>query len=463
MSNSLGLDEGSTTPVVWSSRFATYLGSASAAVGLGTMWRFPYLAGTGGGSAFILLFVLACLMIASPLLVAEFALGRHSRRSPPEAAGAVARESGLSTRWNIIGIVGSIASFLIFSYYSMIAGWVLAYTWKCASGALTNAGPEHAAALWQAFRNSPVEVDAWQLLFVTLVILISARGLQRGIEVANRIRAPLLLGLLFLLVAYALYRGDVRRGLAFAFRPDFSALNAQVCLAAVGQALYATGVGQSIMIAYGAYIERGTSLVRTSLTITASVLLVSLLATLLIFPMVFGYGMNPAQGPTLVFEVLPRVFAEMPAGRSLGTLFFLLLTLTALMPSIACIEPAVAWLIPKFQMSRATAVTVASGSAWLLGIASVLSLNLWSAWHPLGFVPALSGKTFFDLMDYVTSNIMLPFGAFLTSVLVGWRLRQQFMASELADSRRLARIACHWLLRYVCPVAILTVSLVTLI
>ena len=186
--------------VLWSSPFAVYIGTAGAAVGLGSIWRFPYLAGTGGGSAFILVFVLASVLIATPLLAAELALGRHSRRSPPEAAGAVAVAAGFSSRWNAIGALGSLAAFLVFSYYSVIAGWVLAYAWKYAAGALSAGGPEHVAVLWRQFRSDPLQVGAWHAAFVALVILISARGLQRGIEVANRIRAPGLLLLLLLLV-----------------------------------------------------------------------------------------------------------------------------------------------------------------------------------------------------------------------------------------------------------------------
>src|ERR1700722_9139167 len=184
-----GVVAGSSS-VVWSSRFAVYLGTAGAAVGLGSIWRFPYLAGTGGGSAFILVFVLACVLIATPLLVAEFALGRRSRRSPPQVAGAVAQSAGLSSRWNAIGVLGSLAAYLVFSYYSVIAGWVLAYSWKCAAGVLSAAGPSHVAALWDSFRSAPLEVAAWHLAFVALVIVISGRGLQRGIEVANKVRAP---------------------------------------------------------------------------------------------------------------------------------------------------------------------------------------------------------------------------------------------------------------------------------
>jgi NSS family neurotransmitter:Na+ symporter len=447
----------------WSSNVAVYLGTTGAAVGLGSIWRLPYLVGTGGGSAFVLVFTLACVLIATPLLIAEFALGRRSRRSPPEAAGTVAVAAGLSARWNAIGVLGSIAGFLIFSYYTVIAGWVLAYAWKCASGEVSRAGALHIAQLWQSFRSDPIEVGAWHIAFVLLVVVISTRGLKAGIEVANAIRAPALLLLLFILVAYSLFTGEVRNGLAFAFAPHFDAINAQVVLAAIGQAFYATGVGQAMMIAYGAYVERGTSLVRTSLVITGSILLVSLLATSMIFPLVFAYGMDPAQGSALVFEVLPRAFAEMPAGRLVGTLFFILLVLAALMPSVAALEPTVAWLMQRWRLSRPRAVALAAGSAWLLGIGSVLSFNAWLHWRPLAFVPLLADKSFFDVVDYFSANIMLPIGALLTSVLVGWRLSAAFIAEELPDTSPRLRTTCRWLLRYVCPLAIVAVFAATLL
>jgi NSS family neurotransmitter:Na+ symporter len=432
-------------PPSWSSHIAVYLGTAGAAVGLGSIWRFPYLAGTGGGSAFILVFVLASVLIATPLLVAEFALGRRSRRSPPEAAGAVAMAAGLTSRWNAIGILGSVAAYLMFSYYTVIAGWVLAYAWKCAVGVLSSVGPAQVGTLWQAFRSDPIEVGAWHAAFVLLVVLISARGLRGGIEAANKVRAPALLTLLLILVIYSLSTGDVRHGLAFAFTPHFAAINAQVVLAAIGQAFYATGVGQAMMIAYGAYFDQRASLLSTSLIITGSILLVSLLATLTIFPLVFAYGMNPAQGPELVFNVLPRVFVEMPAGRVIGTLFFALLVLAALMPSIALLEPAVAWLIQRWGLSRARSVGVVAGGAWLLGLGSVLS------------------KTFLDVVDYVSANILLLIGALLTSVLVGWRLSSALMTEELVQTAPQVGVACRWLLRYVCPIAILAVFIATLV
>ncbi|MEO8276750.1 MAG: sodium-dependent transporter [Thermoanaerobaculia bacterium] len=452
---------GAGTPV-WSSRFATYLATIGAAVGLGSIWRLPYLVGTGGGSAFLFVFVLACLAIATPLLTAEFALGRRSRESPPDAAGKVAVESGRSRRWNAIGILGTIAAFAIVSYYTVIAGWVLAYTWKCATGALSGLSRPAVATLWHEFLSRPLELGAWHIAFLAIVAFISARGVSRGIELATRVRAPTLLLLLLILAGYALTHGDARAGIAFAFAPNFAAMTPQVFVAAVGQAFFATGVGMAMMLAYGAYMPRGASLVRSALLISGSILLVSLLATLTIFPLVFRYGMNPAGGSELVFDVLATVFAEMPGGRLVGTLFFFLLTLSALTPSIAALEPLVAWLKQHRGVSRGTAVAIATATAWAMGVGSLLSFNLASNWHPLSWLPFFAGKNFFEIVDYVASNVLLPVGALMTTVFVGWRMRREILDDELRETTSFARRVSFWLLRWFCPIALLVVLISTL-
>ena len=446
-----------SAPPVWSSRLTFYLATVGAAVGLGSIWRLPYQVGANGGSAFIFIFTLACLLIATPLLVAEFLLGRRSRLSPPDAAGAVARASGLTAWWNAIGVIGTIAIVVLASYYTVVAGWVLAYTWKCASGALVGLQRPEVARLWRAFLSNPLEVGAWHLAFLGLVALISARGVGRGIELATKVRAPVLLTLLLILAGYAMATGDVRTGLRFAFAPNVAAITPQVALAAIGQAFYATGVGLAMMLAYGAYVARGTSLVRPALIITGSILLVSLLATLTIFPLVFRYGMNPAQGPELVFDVLASAFAEMPGGRLIGTLFFPLLVFAALTPSIAGLEPLVAWLQQHRQVSRVRAAAVTAAMVWALGLGSMLSFNYLSAWHPLGRLPMFADKTIFDVMDFLSSNVLPPVGAVLTSVLVGWRLSRTIVDEELLDTTPFAARVCVWLLRYVCPIAIAAV------
>jgi NSS family neurotransmitter:Na+ symporter len=447
----------------WSSTFAFYLAAIGAAVGLGSVWRFPYLAGANGGSAFIFVFVLACLAIATPLLVAEYMIGRRARLSPPQAAGAVAASFGRSRGWNAIGQLGMWAALLIMSYYTTIAGWVMAYIWKCGSGELTALSRSAVPGYFHHFLANPFEIGAWQLAFLALVAVISAFGVTRGIEVATKIRAPGLLILLLILVVYALCTGDVRHGLAFAFAPDFSRITGRVLLAAVGQAFFATGVGMGMMLAYGAYVPAGTSLVRSSLIVSASIIIVSMLATLIIFPLVYGYGLNPAQGPDLVFNVLPIAFAEMPGGRVIGTLFFLLLLLSALTPSLAGLEPAVAWLQQSRGLSRPWAALAGCALIWLLGIGSLLSFNVGAAWHPFAGLPRLGDMTIFDLLDFFASNIALTVGALLTCLLVGWRLPRRFADEEMAEDSPAVRTGVLGLLRYVCPIAIAAVLLAALL
>lgn len=451
-----------TGPERWSSKLGFYLASVGAAVGLGSIWRFPYLTGAKGGSAFVLVFILACLAIATPLLVAEFMIGRRSRRNPAEAAGEVAASYGRSRAWNVIGVLGTAATFLIMSYYTVIAGWVLAYAWKCAAGDLTALPRSVVARQFQEFLSSPLRVGAWHLAFIVLVGSISARGVNRGVELANKIRAPGLLILMLILVAYALATGDVSRGMAFAFAPDFAKLSANVVLAAIGQAFFATGVGMGMMLAYGAYVPRGASLVRAALVISGSIVLVSLLATLMIFPLVYQYGLNPAQGTELVFNVLPIAFSEMPGGRLIGTLFFLLLVLAALTPSLAGIEPMVAWLTQNRRLPRPHAAIVAAASVWVLGIGSVLSFNAWAKWHPFGGIGRLAHMTVFDALDFISSDVMLPVGALLTCILVGWRLPKTLGDDEIPEESAGARRLVRLLLRYVCPVGIVAVMLAAL-
>ncbi len=440
----------------WSTQFTFYLSSVGAAVGLGSIWRFPYLAGSYGGSAFVLIFVIACGAIAMPLMVAEFIIGRQSRSSPPTAAGVVAMRLGRSRSWNVIGILGTAASFLIMSYYTVIAGWVMAYAWRCVRGALTGLNQASVAAQFHAFVANPIEIGAWHFAFVALVAVISCQGINLGLEIANKIRAPGLFVLLSILVVYALWTGDTARGLSFAFAPDFSKLSAEGVLYAVGQAFYATGVGMAMMLAYGSYAPAGTSLVRSALVTCGSIVLVSLLATLMIFPLVYRYGMNPAQGVDLVFIVLPSVFAEMPGGRLIGTLFFLLLVLAALTPTLAGVEPLVAWL-QQIGVKRRPAALGAAAAIWIVGIGSVLSFSAWSQFHPFAAISRLSTMTVFEASDFIASNLLLPVGALLTSLFLGWFLPFGNIEAQLPEETRRTQRLLRTLLRYMCPLAIIGV------
>ena len=441
-----------STPV-WSSQLAAYLGTIGAAVGLGSIWRFPYLAGTLGGGTFIVVFVLACLFIATPLLIAEFMIGRQTRLPPMSSPGAFAASIGASRRWNAIGQIATLAVFLITSYYTLIAGWVVAYAVKCARGDLVGLTRPAVQAEWRAFLSDPWQLMGWQLIFLVTVAFISGRGLGRGIEVVSRIRAPALVVLLLLLDGYALNTGDVPAALRFAFAPHWEAMSAGVVLAAIGQAFFATGVGLGMMLAYGSYMSSEAPLVRPALAISGSILLASLLATLMVFPLVFRFHMDPAGGPALVFDVLPTVFAVMPGGRLVGTVFFLLLILAALTPTLAAFEPIVAWLGTR-GCSRPRAAAVSAIAVWATGLGSVLSFNVLAEWHPLNAVPLLAGKTLFEVVDFIAGNVLTPVGALLTCLLIGWRLDRAIFATELRGTVPFVQRACRVLLRYVAPLAI---------
>jgi NSS family neurotransmitter:Na+ symporter len=444
----------------WSSDLAFSLSAVGAAVGLGSIWRFPYLAGAGGGFAFIAVFVLACLVFGAPVLVAEIVIGRWSRQSPPLAAGAIAARFGFSRLWNVVGWTGSIAGFLVISYYTMIAGWVLAYTWFFLSGNYARGGAPAAVDKFHHFIADTRAVALWQLGFFALVATISARGLNRGVEWANRWRAPALLAILLVLVVYSLATGDVARGLSFAFSPDLSRLSPAVVLGAVGQALFALGVSVGIMIAYGAYMPAGESLSRAVYAVVGSIFAVSLLATVAIFPLVFHYGLNPAGGPELVFQVLPVAFAEMPGGRVIGTLFFALLVLAAFTPSVGGMEPWIAWLTQRVGLQRRSAACLSTGACWLVGQGSVQSFGRWADWHPLASIPRLAGLSVFGLMDFLSANLLMPIAALLVSVFVGWRLGRRIPEAELSGLSSSSRRFLMFALRYLCPIGIAMVVIV---
>lgn len=452
----------------WSSALGFTLSAVGAAVGLGSIWRFPYLAGAGGGFAFIVVFVIACLIFGAPVLYAEILIGRWSRQSPPRAAGIIAASLGYSRRWNIVGWSGTVAGFLVMTYYTMIAGWVLAYTWFFLTGQYAHeSGGGHsgvAAAVdkFHAFVADSKAVALWQLGFVAIVALISAQGVNRGVEWANRWRAPALLLILMVLVAYSLSVGDVTRGLHFAFAPDFHQLTPAVLLGAVGQAFFAVGVSAGIMLVYGSYMEANDSILRTVVAVIGSIFIVSLLATIAIFPLVFQYGLNPAGGPELVFEVLPVAFAQMPGGRLIGTLFFALLVLAALTPSVGLLEPSIAWLVERAGVRRAMAVTLVASLCWLIGQGSVLSYGRWAAWHPLAWLPKFSRFSFFDLADFAASNLLMPVSALLVSIFVAWRLGRGVPEAQWHGLSPRSRRLLLFALRYLCPSGILVVLVVGL-
>ena len=417
------------------------------------MWRFPFLVGQYGGGLFVLVFIAACLVIAIPLLVAEFMIGRRGGPNVPLAAGRVAAASGRSPKWAAVGILGTLAIFLIMTYYSVIGGWVLSYVEAYAVGGAADLDQAGLTARFTALLADPWRLMFWHAVFMGATIAIAAGGIQRGIEIGNKIMMPGLFGILLVLGIYALYQGDSERAIAFLTQVDLPQLSGELVLAAVGQAFFATGVGMAIMIAYGSHVDASTSLPRSAAVVVFSIILASVLSSLLIFPLVFASGVDPAQGPQLAFIVMPSIFIGMPGGALVGTLFYVLLAFAALTSSIAGLDPAGAWLMERFGMKRVPAVAVVATAAWVLGLSTVFSFNYWSDVHPLAGIERFRTSTIFDLTDSFASNVLLPVGALLTSLLVGWRLDRKEVDAAFGERGALC-VVLVVLLKYVCPIAI---------
>jgi neurotransmitter:Na+ symporter, NSS family len=436
----------------WSTRLAFILAATGSAVGLGNIWRFPYIAGDNGGGAFVLVYLACILMVGLPIMMAEILLGRRGRQSPINTMLTVAREEGLSRGWGLMGWIGVLAGFLILSFYSVIAGWALAYVFKAGSGGFTGLDAEGSSALFGDMLGDPEALLAWHTIFMVMTAMVVARGVRSGLERAVTILMPALVVLLIVLVGYAMAQGAFVAGLKFLFRPDFSALSANAVLLAMGQAFFTLSLGMGAIMVYGSYLSSDASVAKTSGAVVAADTLVALLAGLAIFPILFASGLAPSQGPGLIFVTLPLAFGEMPLGIYFGTIFFVLLVFAAWTSAISLIEPAVAFLVENVALTRVFATTLVAMFAWLLGVGALLSLNVWSGLR-------LFDMGLLDLLDYLTANILLPLGGFLIALFVGWRMTERSVESELQLRLRWLYSLWYFLVRYVAPIAILVVFL----
>jgi NSS family neurotransmitter:Na+ symporter len=445
------------------------MATVGSAVGLGNIWKFPYITGEYGGGAFVVVYLLCIALIGVPIMMAEILLGRRGRASPIVTMKRLAREQGTSTAWSLVGYSGVVAGFLILSFYSVIAGWALAYVFQAASGGLNGVDSAAAESLFGDLIGSPGQLLVWHSVFMLMTIVVVARGVRHGLERAVTILMPALFIMLLIMVGYAWVEGDFARGFAFLFNTDFSKVF-QLCtgspdnlqcqftgeplLVAMGHAFFTLSLGMGAIMAYGAYVPDRASITGATITIAAADTIVALLAGLAIFPIVFASGLEPGAGPGLIFQTLPIAFGGMPGGQWFGTVFFVLLVFAAWSSSISLVEPAVAWLVESRRWRRSTAAFVIGGFAWLLGIGSVLSFNLWS-----GEEYQLFGKTLFDLKDFLASNIMLPLGGLLIALFVGYGAGRQMALEELAISRQHLFDAWWRVIRYVSPVGIAIVFL----
>ncbi|MGK0673670.1 MAG: sodium-dependent transporter [Halothiobacillaceae bacterium] len=435
----------------WSSRLAFVLAATGAAVGLGNIWKFPYIMGQNGGGAFVMVYLVCILLVATPILITEIMLGRRARRSPVLGMQALAREEGVSTAWGLLGWMGVIAGFLILSYYSVIMGWAIAYVERALAGSFTGLDGATIKAMFQSFTANPLELVFWHTLAMLITMLVVIRGVRAGLEAFTSLLMPLLFIILLILVGYGLGTGHFAEAIAFMFTPDFGKLSASAVVVAMGHAFFTLSIGMGTIMAYGSYMPERTSIVHTALIIVAADTLVAMLAGLAIYPIVFANGLEPAAGPGLVFQTLPIAFGQMSFGVVFGALFFVALVLAAWTSSISMIEPAVAHLVERCGWSRVRAGVVLGVAAWALGLLTVLSFNRWAE-------VKLFGKNFFELLDFLTSNIMLPLGGLLLAVFATWFMRRSSTFEELGLSNT-AYTLWRVLTRYVTPLGILVVLL----
>ena len=431
---------------VWTNRWTFILAATGSAVGLGNIWKFPYITGENGGGAFVLVYLLCILLIGLPVMMAEVLIGRRGRQSPINSMKFVTQEAGLHGIWTGVGWMGVVAGLMIMAFYSVVAGWVLKYIFATAAGDFAQADGILADGAFGALLARQGEQLLWQSIFVVMTAAVVAAGVTRGLGMVARVMMPFLFVLLILLLIYGMVKGDFARGFLFLFDFKFDALTWDAVLVAMGHSFFTLSLGMGAIMAYGAYMPDRASVGRTIITVGTLDTLVALVAGLALFPIVFAIpALEPTAGPGLMFVSLPVAFGNMPFGTLFGALFFILVALAAWSSAVSLIEPGVAWMVESFKLTRVAATALLSFIAWLGGIACIY----------VGRV--------FDILDALTSQIMLPLGGLFIALFVGGGMRTAVVRSEMdGEGHPLFDI---WLiiLKYVSPLLVALVMIATLV
>ena len=435
----------------WSSRMAFILAVTGSAVGLGNIWKFPYVAGQNGGGAFVLVYVVCVFVIGMPVMMSEILIGRRGRRNPVATMALLGDEEGHSRRWQWVGGAGVIAGILILSYYSVVGGWTLAYAKMSITGTFSGASATQVNTIFKTFTGDWVRVAVAHTAFMAITIFVVARGVERGLEQAVKFMVPALIILLLILLAYAINSGGFALGLSFLFSADFAALTWNAVLLAMGQAFFTLSLGMGALMAFGAYLPEETSIISTSTTVVVADTVIAILAGLVIFPVVFANGLNPSDGPGLMFDTLPLAFGQMHGGVFFATVFFVLLAFAAWTSALGLMEPAVAWLVEQHYRTRMQAAGIVGGLIWLLGFGTVLSFNV------LAELRVFRG-TIYDNLEFLTTNVMLPLGGMMITVFAAWIMCRNSTADELGGVGTAYRL-WRFLASYVAPIAILLIFL----
>lgn len=411
----------------WQSRRAFILAVTGAAVGLGNIWRFPYMTGENGGSAFLLLYIVFVLLLGLPMMMAEIMIGRAGRRSPMQALAYLAAEAGVSPRWRWVGLFGAVTVFFILSFYSVVSGWSIEYLVDAINGSFVDRSPQQIGASFDAFLADPLRMTFNHTLFMLLTMSVVAAGVANGLEKLNNVMMPLLYLILLVLGGYAVTTAGFGEAMRWLFTPNLAAIDWSVVLNAMGHAFFTLAVGACALMAYGAYMPDDQSLPRAVFAVALLDIAVALLSGIAIFSVVFTHGMDPTEGPGLMFVTLPIAFSELPGGQVWLGAFFLLLLVATWTSSINLAEPMVAMLVAA-GWRRGRAAALVGALVWGVGLLSVLSFSTLAEVHWIGEM------NFFALVSTIPPDIFLPVGGLLIAIFAAWRMPVEAAASALGGS-----------------------------
>ena len=443
---------------IWSSKLGFLLATSAAAIGLGSLWRFPYVAGVNGGGAFVLLYILLIAVICTPLMIAEMVMGRRGHGSVVRSMARLIAAESAHPAWRIIGWLSLAVPFFGLSYYSVVAGWGVDYAREAIVDGFGGISGDRSRALFETLIGSPVRQASFQFCFVMTIGVVVGIGVQRGIERVSRIKMTALFVILIGLVVYNAATIGLGDGLRFLLVPDFSKLTGMSLFTALGQALFSSALGAGVLMTYSAYLPKGVSISQSAGLVSFAVVFISVLAGLSIFPIVLSSGLKPSEGPNLIFVTLPVAFGGMPGGRLISIAFFCLIALGAFTTGVGMLEPVVAWLIEATGMKRGWLALMTAFVIWLVGLPSLLSFSVLKAVHPLAFIPGFEKKTFFDALDFGIAETLLPLNALLIALFAGWALRRAIRPADTALPpiwHRLWRL----LVAIVAPVAIVVLMI----
>ena len=449
----------SATANHWSSNLLFLIIAIGTEAGIANVWKFSYLAGANGGGLFVALYFIALIAIAVPALMAEMLIGRHGGRSVVGSMKVLVARDGISPFWKVFGIMATVAVFLLLSYYCVICGWMVNYFVFGLRGGFKGIDAAGSASAYHRMLANPADMLFYSGVIVAITAAVVAGGINRGIERVSGVLTPARLIILVCLLVYSIGFADIGAALRFLFTVDWARLTPAVVVTAAGQAFFSLGIGVGVMLTMGAYMKPEYSIPRAVFTVAIAQGLVAIVAGLSIFPLVFTYGLEPTQGPGLIFVTLPVAFGRMPYGQLFGTALFLTLSFAAITATTVILETVVSVLqeythLPRRRVTYASAMLI-----WLTGILTVLSFNRWSTVYPLRFLGIASSKTPFELLDYLTSNIMMPAGGLMVALIAGWALSREATCKELGLGTGLAFNLWRGLVRYVVPLAIVIIFL----